>query len=157
MEYEYDSWNRRERVTYPDGEAAGRGYTKHYYAESERITSQIGRGNFSTLATPVTDTATANRKVRRADSLVLELNPNIIDIASQLTYLTSLTNRQNDTCEAYWYHPDHLGSSSWITYADGSAEITKGIQSKFSKILSTYICRTPSCLSFYRWKWICFL
>jgi len=21
----------------------------------------------------------------------------------------------------YWYHPDHLGSSSWITYSDGSA------------------------------------
>ena len=96
-----------------------KGYTKHYYAESERITSQIGRGNFSTLATPVTDTATANRKVRRADSLVLVLNPSITDTAAQLSYLTTLTNRQNDTCEAYWYHPDHLGSSSWITDSAG--------------------------------------
>ena len=97
-----------------------KGYTKHYYAESERITSQIGRGNFSTLATPVTDTATANRKVRRADSLVLVLNPSITDTAAQLSYLTTLTNRQNDTCEAYWYHPDHLGSSSWITDSAGN-------------------------------------
>ncbi len=97
------------------------GYTKHYYAESERITSQIGRGNFSTLVTPVTDTATANRKVRRADSLVLALNPSITDTVAQHSYLTSLTDRQKDTCEAYWYHPDHLGSSSWITYTDGSA------------------------------------
>ncbi len=101
--------------------ATPQGYTKHYYAESERITSQIGRGNFSTLVTPVTDTATANRKVRRADSLVLALNPSITDTAAQLSYLTTLTNRQKDTCEAYWYHPDHLGSSSWITYSDGSA------------------------------------
>ena len=23
--------------------------------------------------------------------------------------------------DCYWYHPDHLGSSSWITYSDGSA------------------------------------
>ena len=23
--------------------------------------------------------------------------------------------------DCYWYHPDHLGSSSWITYTDGSA------------------------------------
>ena len=96
------------------------GYTKHYYAESERITSQIGRGNFSTLATPVTDTATANRKVRRADSLVLALNPGITDTAAQLSYLTALTNRQKDTCEAYWYHSDHLGSSSWITDSAGN-------------------------------------
>ena len=97
------------------------GYTKHYYAESERITSQIGRGNFSTLATPVTDTATANRKVRRADSLVLVLNPSITDTAAQLSYLSTLTNRQKDTCEAYWYHTDHLGSSSWITDSAGIA------------------------------------
>ncbi len=94
---------------------------KHYYAESERITSLIGRGNFSTLATPVTDTATANRKVRLADSLVLALNPAITDTVAQLSYLTTLTNRQKDTCEAYWYHPDHLGSSSWITFSDGKA------------------------------------
>ena len=97
-----------------------RGYTKHYYAESERITSQIGRGKFSTLVTPVTDTATVNNKVRRADSLVLALNPGITDTAAQLSYLTALTNRQKDTCEAYWYHSDHLGSSSWTTDSAGN-------------------------------------
>ena len=85
----------------------------------ERITLQIGRGKFSTLTTPVTDTATANRKVHRADSLVLALNPAITDTAAQLSYLSTLTNHQKDTCEAYWYHPDHLGSSSWITHTNG--------------------------------------
>ena len=86
----------------------------------ERITSQIGRGNFSTLATPVTDTATANRKVRRADSLVLVLNPAITFTTAQLSFLSTLTNRQKDTCEAYWYHTDHLGSSSWVTDSAGN-------------------------------------
>lgn len=86
----------------------------------ERITLQIGRGKFSTLTTPVTDTATANRKVHRADSLVLALNPAITDTAAQLSYLSTLTNHQKDTCEAYWYHPDHLGSSSWVTDSAGN-------------------------------------
>ena len=97
--------------------------SKHAELEifQERITSQIGRDNFSTLATPVTDIVSANRKVRHADSLVLALNPAITDTTAQLSYLNALTNRQKDTCEAYWYHPDHLGSSSWITYTDGSA------------------------------------
>jgi RHS repeat-associated protein len=96
--------------------------SKHAELEifQERITSQIGRDNFSTLATPVTDIVSANRKVRHADSLVLALNPAITDTTAQLSYLNALTNRQKDTCEAYWYHPDHLGSSSWITYSDGS-------------------------------------
>ncbi len=87
----------------------------------ERITLQIGRGKFSTLTTPVTDTATANRKVHRADSLVLALNPAITDTAAQLSYLSTLTNHPNTASSLYFYHPDHLGSSSWITYSDGSA------------------------------------
>ena len=49
MEYEYDSWNRMQTMTYPDGEAAGRGYTKHYYAETERICSKIGGGGLAEL------------------------------------------------------------------------------------------------------------
>lgn len=86
----------------------------------ERITLQIGRGKFSTLTTPVTDTATANRKVHRADSLVLALNPAITDTAAQLSYHSTLTNHQKDTCEAYGYHTDHLGSSSWVTDSAGN-------------------------------------
>ena len=57
------------------------------------------------------------RKVRRADSLVLVLNPAITDTTAQLSYLAAFTNRQKDACEDYWYHPDHLGSSSWVTDA----------------------------------------
>jgi RHS repeat-associated protein len=43
---------------------------------------------------------------------------------------TSSVMRQVNVCfkqvvttepHCYWYHPDHLGSSSWITYSDGSA------------------------------------
>ena len=61
------------------------------------------------------------RKVRRADSLVLVLNPAITDTTAQLSYLAAFTNRQKDACEDYWYHPDHLGSSSWVTDAHGEA------------------------------------
>ena len=61
------------------------------------------------------------RKVRRADSLVLVLNPAITDTTAQLSYLAAFTNRQKDACEDYWYPPDHLGSSSWVTDAHGEA------------------------------------
>ena len=97
------------------------GYTKHYYAEAERISSQIGCGTFPSLTTPVTDTSTVRHKLRSADSLMRALNPNIMGATAQFAYLVNSTIFQSITNETYWYHPDHLGSSSWITDANGKA------------------------------------
>ncbi len=97
------------------------GYTKHYYAEAERISSQIGCGTFPSLTTPVTDAVTANRKLRSASNFVRYLNPNITGATAQFAYLVNSIHSPNIINETYWYHPDHLGSSSWITYSDGSA------------------------------------
>ena len=97
------------------------GYTKHYYAETERISSQIGCGTFPSLTTPVTDAVTANRKLRSASNFVRDLNPNITGATAQFAYLVNSIHSPNIINETYWYHPDHLGSSSWITYSDGSA------------------------------------
>ena len=97
------------------------GYTKHYYAEAERITSQIGCGTFPSLTIPVTDTVTANHKLHSADSLMRALNPNIMGTTAQFAYLVNSINFPSITNEIYWYHSDHLGSSSWITDANGYA------------------------------------
>ena len=97
------------------------GYTKHYYAEEERISSQIGCGTFPSLTTPVTDTSTDRHKLRSADSLMRALNPNIMGATAQFAYLVNSTIFPSITNETYWYHPDHLGSSSWITDANGKA------------------------------------
>ena len=98
-----------------------KGYTKHYYAWAERVASQMGRGKFSDVNTSIAgSTATAAKK-----QAVLAPIRNRQQITSSniqfFAYLSSLTNRQNATLEAYWYHTDHLGSSSWITYTDGDA------------------------------------
>ena len=97
------------------------GYTKHYYAETERVASQMGRGKFSDVNTSIADsTATAAKK-----QAVLAPIRNRQQITSSnvqfFVYLSSLTNRLNDTSECYFYHPDHLGSSSWITDSAGTA------------------------------------
>ena len=41
--------------------------------------------------------------------------------STRFAYLDTLTNRQDAVSTLYFYHPDHLGSSSWITTTDGSA------------------------------------
>ena len=98
-----------------------KGYTKHYYAWAERVASQMGRGKFSDVNTSIADnTATAAKK-----QTVLAPIRNRQQITSSnvqfFAYLSSLTNRLNDTSECYFYHPDHLGSSSWITDSAGTA------------------------------------
>ena len=38
-----------------------------------------------------------------------------------LKYLYEWLEFVEEETDCYWYHPDHLGSSSWITFSDGSA------------------------------------
>ena len=99
-----------------------KGYTKHYYAESERIASRIGGGGIIEIDSPI---------VRREDvkKKVLDLNsPHLKKVLDCLqrpeVYLKNTLEdiyRYKDIVEhedeCYWYHP----ASSWITYSDGSA------------------------------------
>ena len=101
--------------------ATPQGYTKHYYAEAERITSQLGRGKFDGISTPVVSDSLVQAKLQAVTNKVRYPVTLSAPSASYFAYLDTLTNRQNDTFEAYWYNTDHLGSSSWITYSDGSA------------------------------------
>ncbi|MBO7585936.1 MAG: hypothetical protein J6T13_01990 [Bacteroidales bacterium] len=133
--------------------ATTQGYTKHYYAESERIASRIGGGGLADIAQTV-----VNMEDLSGDVWVGELPPiwgevdmneyyvnKQEDIRNHLTdvmmcagedpimdedLLSELRDYwryvQEDESVAsepdcYWYHPDHLGSSSWITYTDGEA------------------------------------
>ena len=40
---------------------------------------------------------------------------------SLLKFLYEWKDIREEEKECYWYHPDHLGSSSWITFSDGKA------------------------------------
>ncbi len=103
-----------------------KGYTKHYYAENERIASKIGSGGISMI--------NVTRVNPNKCAIKLGLNANHFDVVAQRrlnttgyttdTLLDTLyhwkTVQSNIENDCYWYHPDHLGSASWITQGNGS-------------------------------------
>ena len=82
MSFKYDSWNRILSTNYPDGEHVRywKGYTKHYYAGSERVIGVLFDAH-----------------------------------EFRLDKLYFYKNAESGKMDRYFYHPDHLGSSSWIT------------------------------------------
>ena len=98
------------------------GYTKHYYAESERITSQLGKGQFADVGTPVVSDSLVQVKLQAVTDNVEYPSTLTVPSSGTFAYLDTLTNQQNATSTLYFYHPDHLGSSSWITTTNGTVK-----------------------------------
>jgi len=108
-------------------------YTKHFYAGSQRIASKIGAGFDGALVDMDVNVATLNSDVESIANGLINLleesntcaqiesgnvtmpEPNL-PIVEELRY-TSINNLESDM---YFYHSDHLGSSSWITDASGA-------------------------------------
>ena len=108
--------------------ATSKGYTKHYYAESERVASKLGNGGLQELDHPVVaehlvgDKFVAN--TGHAEKVVYECLHTEEEVrpSAPLSYFYELMGSSPEPeDERYWYHPDHLGSSSWITFSDGEA------------------------------------
>ena len=123
--------------------ATPKGYTKHYYAESERIASRIGGGGLADIAQTVVNMEDLSGDVWVGElpliwdeGMILEYYKNrLYESRSHLTdvmmcagenplveenrleelrtYWRYVQDEGEPLC--YWYHPDHLGSSSWIT------------------------------------------
>ena len=103
-----------------------KGYTKHYYAESERIASRIGGGGLQELDKgTVNEPGLFDEHRERANALLERtaacLEASVLPVWDVLSYLYEWREIREEEKDCYWYHPDHLGSSSWITYTDGSA------------------------------------
>ncbi|MCK5846693.1 MAG: hypothetical protein KAG84_04585, partial [Bacteroidales bacterium] len=104
-----------------------REYTKHYYIESQRVTSKIGGGMQNNLVDPMNGTLTPIEGTIMG--LAEELQGNLlsyscsdgieIEIDAQFRNMDMLMQQDNNEDEQFFYHSDHLGSSSWITDADG--------------------------------------
>jgi len=108
-------------------------YTKHYYAGTQRIASKIGAGFDGALVDMDVNVATLNSDVESiANGLInlLEESNTCAQIESgnvtlpepNLPAIEELRNISIDNIESdmYFYHTDHLGSSSWITDASGA-------------------------------------
>ena len=122
-------------------------YTKHYYAGTQRIASKtcaeysrsIGAGFGGALVDIDVNVATLNSDVESiANGLInlLEESNTCAQIESgnvtmpepNLPAIEELRNISIDNFESdmYFYHSDHLGSSSWIT--DASGDVNQHIQ-----------------------------
>jgi RHS repeat-associated protein len=114
-----------------------KGYTKHYYAGTERVASKLGGGglfrikyaiSFQTPSPSHLIDETIQRKWEQQrrpyhhiwekciNSLVPEMLP-----AVELSNLYDYGSIQTPETAHYFYHPDHLGSASWITDSSGKA------------------------------------
>ena len=95
------------------------GYTKHYYAESERVVSKVGKDAFAGISNAVvSDSAVAVKRLAVSDDVALPEWSTLPD-STRFAFLYTLSNQQESIAECYFYHTDHLGSASWITYTDG--------------------------------------
>jgi RHS repeat-associated protein len=108
------------------------GYSKHYYAGAERVSSRIGGGMlqapFDPLSSPLEHLSEQENWEAIANDLLTMLKRGItctefdVDRASMESQLFSIGQSAtiNDPEEnRYIYHSDHLGSSSFLTDASG--------------------------------------
>ncbi|MBP5562434.1 MAG: RHS repeat-associated core domain-containing protein, partial [Bacteroidales bacterium] len=106
--------------------ATKQGYTKHYYAETERIASRIGGGRLRYLDQPVVGQGKIVEKQSTNKTYAKEVLEECLDAIhsegqADLHHLYDMINSAHSETDCYWYHPDHLGSSSWITDSAGTA------------------------------------
>ena len=91
------------------------------FASTERLASAIGNGGLADVGQPIVDGDVLADKRRERDTLLrrvmapypLRINRNKLDTLYGLT-------QPDTTAElTYFFHPDHLGSASWITDLSG--------------------------------------
>ena len=100
--------------------AGVQGYTKHYYAGSERVSSAIGLGGLSGIDRPLMDPEFWDKKGKMLNKQMDRVLRDCIGVLfdadeSRLDNLYFYKNAESGKMSRYFYHPDHLGSSSWIT------------------------------------------
>ncbi|MGK6343471.1 SpvB/TcaC N-terminal domain-containing protein [Chryseobacterium sp. DT-3] len=121
-------------------------YTKHYYAGSQRIVTKNGTSDnigvfdcnwliipFAGSTPPINPVNTSNTILQAATQATLAVmqQNNITpppNYGQNAGYNGACVNDYagDKEKEIYWFHPDHLGSSSFITGADG--EVTQNIE-----------------------------
>ncbi len=117
--------------------ASQKGYTKHYYIENQRLASRIGAGDLMLYdQEPVQPQDSCERKAQKVKNLSYHT---VLCVGVNYDYLYMNQSGCEEKLkgwfahlycpekvlppskeEVYFYHPDHLGSSSWITDIVGS-------------------------------------
>jgi RHS repeat-associated protein len=98
------------------------GYTKHYYAGSERVASKLGGGGITGIGTPVTDITYKRDSWQTPYANLWNNCLNLAPPCSNYLYHSSMNHPETTPETAlYFYHPDHLGSAAWVTDSSGGA------------------------------------
>ncbi|MFA5639801.1 MAG: RHS repeat-associated core domain-containing protein [Bacteroidales bacterium] len=127
--------------------ATPQGYTKHYYAGTERVVSKIGCGGLKEITSPIEELEGAFTPIpEKRDMLYGQLDRTVHEclgreseiIWDNLKYLRELEGLQcEEEQELYFYHPDHLGSTGMVT--DNSSNITQGfLYAPFGEIITEF-------------------
>jgi RHS repeat-associated protein len=103
--------------------ATSQGYTKHYYAGTERVASKIGGGGITDINSSIGD---ANSKWTNSQyaystfwNSCVDPRPVCTACTSYIYHMHYYNNVLAPETDIYFYHPDHLGSASWITDSAG--------------------------------------
>ena len=110
-------------------------YTKHFYAGSQRLASKLGAGLADALIDPllyepefIDEGSIENKRDSLYDMLArgwvcsgidaenVSIENTEFDIVNELMEVSA----DEPESDIYYYHSDHLGSSSWITDASGA-------------------------------------
>jgi len=101
-----------------------KGYTKHYYAGAERIASKIGGSKVIQSPSELVSGVEYEKKITHNTKALLSYLENCPPVpVSDFSLVTNPPSLFfcNPETEYYFYHTDHLGSSSWISDQDGEA------------------------------------
>jgi hypothetical protein len=111
------------------------GYTKHYYIEGQRIVSKLGGGfdnngkgtlkagegkvDYNGKQQKIRDGIVKNLKFLGLDGAILTAGKSGKIPPGQLNTKTQGGGKTDTETFQYFFHPDHLGSTSYITDASG--------------------------------------
>ena len=109
----------------------GGNYTKHIYMGSQRITSKVSNSGIFTSRNPLTDTTALNKsytaKLASLTDKIKERFDSLGVVYNGIAQTGGLISSNPDTTASlYFYHSDHLGSSSLIT--DGTGALVQHIE-----------------------------
>ena len=105
-------------------------YTKHFYAESQRVTTKLGGGFLNAITHPIDSTrqpiegeiqdiADALWDYIYANTECVDGDADYVSIDPALPIVDELLESDDNEEDLYFYHSDHLGSSAFITDVNG--------------------------------------
>ena len=108
------------------------GYTKHYFAGTERIASKTGTGGLADISQPVCTSQQLALKREHSNMLADDVFIGCLHMEHvvlndwQLKILHNLSVAQGPEQECYWYHSDHIGSTAWVSGVTGTGIAHRG-------------------------------